>query len=208
MASYLEDRLSSDRARSRAFWSSRAQEDSVLPALDPSEAQGHRAGDDNTRHLDVAVHDDLLYVVAEIGHGSQRALPDGLLRLDARRGQAKGRVDDSVGVKQTVEGVEVSGITGSQPPKDNRFARIGHIRVSRWRPRDHPCKCRWRARGTRRSGRRSEYRSVGHDVGIVLAGDAAELVNFELREHLEGVGLPPVRELFAKTRQHAIPLYV
>jgi predicted peroxiredoxin len=49
---------------------------------------------------------------------------------------------------------------------------------------------------------------VGHDVGIVLAGDAAEFVKSELRERLEGVGLPPVRELFAKARQHAIPVYV
>ena len=49
---------------------------------------------------------------------------------------------------------------------------------------------------------------VGHDVGIVLAGDAAELVRSELRERLEGIGLPPVRELFAKARQHAVPVYV
>jgi predicted peroxiredoxin len=49
---------------------------------------------------------------------------------------------------------------------------------------------------------------VGHDVGIVLAGDAAEFVKSELRERLEGVGLPPARELFAKARQHAIPVYV
>ena len=49
---------------------------------------------------------------------------------------------------------------------------------------------------------------VGHDVGIVLAGDAAELVKAELRQRLEGVGLPPVRDLFAKARQYAIPVYV
>ncbi len=49
---------------------------------------------------------------------------------------------------------------------------------------------------------------VGHDIGIVLAGDAAELVKSELRERLEGVGLPPIRELFAKAREHLIPVYV
>ena len=49
---------------------------------------------------------------------------------------------------------------------------------------------------------------VGHDVGIVLAGDAAELLNADVRDGLAGVGLPPLRELFAKARDHAIPVYV
>ena len=37
---------------------------------------------------------------------------------------------------------------------------------------------------------------VGHDVGVVLAGDATELVKIGVRESLEGVGVPPLRDLF------------
>jgi predicted peroxiredoxin len=49
---------------------------------------------------------------------------------------------------------------------------------------------------------------VGHTVGLVLAGDATELVKADVREHLEGLGVPPVRDLFAKARQHEVPVYV
>jgi predicted peroxiredoxin len=49
---------------------------------------------------------------------------------------------------------------------------------------------------------------VGHSVGIVLAGDATELLSAQVRDALEGVGLPPVRELLAKVRQHQLPVYV
>jgi predicted peroxiredoxin len=49
---------------------------------------------------------------------------------------------------------------------------------------------------------------VGHRVAIVLAGDAAELVKRDAREPVEGLGLPPLRDLFAKARQHMVPVYV
>jgi predicted peroxiredoxin len=49
---------------------------------------------------------------------------------------------------------------------------------------------------------------VGHTVGLVLAGDATELAKAEVREHLEGLGVPPVRDLLAKARQHEVPVYV
>jgi predicted peroxiredoxin len=49
---------------------------------------------------------------------------------------------------------------------------------------------------------------VGHSVSIVLVGDASELLRADVREQLEGVGLPPARELVAKVRQHAIPVHV
>ena len=49
---------------------------------------------------------------------------------------------------------------------------------------------------------------VGHDVGVILAGDATELLKSDVRENLEGVGLPPVRDLFTKARQHEEPVYV
>jgi predicted peroxiredoxin len=49
---------------------------------------------------------------------------------------------------------------------------------------------------------------VGHDVSIVLAGDATELLKSSVRDSLEGVGVPAVRELLAKAQQHNLPIYV
>jgi predicted peroxiredoxin len=49
---------------------------------------------------------------------------------------------------------------------------------------------------------------VGQTVGVVLAGDATELVKSDVRERLEGIGVPPMRELLAKARQHGVPLHV
>ena len=49
---------------------------------------------------------------------------------------------------------------------------------------------------------------VGHMVGVVLAGDATELLKADVRERLEGLGVPPLRDLIAKARQHEVPVYV
>jgi predicted peroxiredoxin len=49
---------------------------------------------------------------------------------------------------------------------------------------------------------------VGHATGLLLAGDATELLQASARERVEGVGLPPARELFAKLREHEVPVYV
>lgn len=49
---------------------------------------------------------------------------------------------------------------------------------------------------------------VGQHVGVLLAGDATELVKSDARKRLEGVGLPPMRELVEKLVRHAIPVYV
>lgn len=49
---------------------------------------------------------------------------------------------------------------------------------------------------------------VGQSARLVLAGDATELIKADRRESMEGIGLPPGRELFAKLRQHEIPVYV
>jgi predicted peroxiredoxin len=49
---------------------------------------------------------------------------------------------------------------------------------------------------------------VGQSVSLVLAGDATELVIAATRDVVEGVGLPPIRELFAKVRQHEVPVFV
>jgi predicted peroxiredoxin len=49
---------------------------------------------------------------------------------------------------------------------------------------------------------------VGQEVAIILGGDAAELLLEDTAERLEGVGVPPARELLAKLREHDIPVYV
>ena len=49
---------------------------------------------------------------------------------------------------------------------------------------------------------------VGHDVAIVLGGDATELLSEETASGLEGVGVPPARELLAKLRENDVPVYV
>lgn len=49
---------------------------------------------------------------------------------------------------------------------------------------------------------------IGHDVAIVLAGDGAEIVTGDTAETMEGVGVPPVRELLAKLKDHEVPVYV
>ena len=49
---------------------------------------------------------------------------------------------------------------------------------------------------------------VGHDVAIVLVGHAAEVVIGQNAEKLEGIGVPPMRELLAKAREHSVPVYV
>jgi predicted peroxiredoxin len=49
---------------------------------------------------------------------------------------------------------------------------------------------------------------VGHDVAIVLAGDGAEIVVGENPHTIEGVGVPTMRELLDKVRDHDVPVYV
>ena len=49
---------------------------------------------------------------------------------------------------------------------------------------------------------------VGQDVSVILGGDATELLIGDTAERLEGVGLPPARELLAKLRDHAVPVFV
>ena len=49
---------------------------------------------------------------------------------------------------------------------------------------------------------------AGHSVGLILAGDATELLKQQTRESIEGLGVPPLRDLFAKARQHDLPIYV
>ncbi len=49
---------------------------------------------------------------------------------------------------------------------------------------------------------------IGHQVGVVLAGDATEFLRPDVLDRVEGVGLPPARELLSKAREHAVPIYV
>ena len=47
------------------------------------------------------------------------------------------------------------------------------------------------------------------DIGrVVLAGDATDLVIEDNLQRLEGVGVPPARELLGKLKEHEVPLYV
>jgi predicted peroxiredoxin len=49
---------------------------------------------------------------------------------------------------------------------------------------------------------------TGQECAVVLAGDATELVSRETAEGVEGVGVPPARELLAKLRDNQVPVYV
>ena len=49
---------------------------------------------------------------------------------------------------------------------------------------------------------------AGHSAGILLAGDASEVLKAEIRSTLEGVGLPPLRDLIVKAVEHAVPVFV
>lgn len=49
---------------------------------------------------------------------------------------------------------------------------------------------------------------VGQDTSIVLGGDATELLLGDNAERTEGVGVPAVRDLLAKLRDHAVPVFV
>ena len=49
---------------------------------------------------------------------------------------------------------------------------------------------------------------AGQECAVVLAGDATELVSRETADGIEGVGVPPARELLQKLLDNAVPVYV
>jgi predicted peroxiredoxin len=49
---------------------------------------------------------------------------------------------------------------------------------------------------------------VGHDVTVVLAGDATELLLGNNAQQMQGVGVPPVRDLLGKLRDRGATVYV
>jgi predicted peroxiredoxin len=48
----------------------------------------------------------------------------------------------------------------------------------------------------------------GQECGVVLVGDATELVSRETAERIEGVGIPPARELVQKLLDNRVPIFV
>lgn len=49
---------------------------------------------------------------------------------------------------------------------------------------------------------------IGHETGVVLAGDATEFLRAEVLDEVEGLGVPPARELLSKARERGVPIYV
>jgi predicted peroxiredoxin len=49
---------------------------------------------------------------------------------------------------------------------------------------------------------------IGQETAIILGGDATELLVGDNAERMEGVGVPPARDLLAKLRDHAVPVFV
>jgi predicted peroxiredoxin len=49
---------------------------------------------------------------------------------------------------------------------------------------------------------------VGQQPEVVLAGDAAEIVLGDNLDRIEGVGVPPMRDLVGKLRDNGVPFYV
>jgi predicted peroxiredoxin len=46
------------------------------------------------------------------------------------------------------------------------------------------------------------------ECAVVLAGDATELIARETADRIEGVGVPPARDLLQKLVDNAVPVYV
>ena len=49
---------------------------------------------------------------------------------------------------------------------------------------------------------------VDQSARIVLAGDATEILRADVRDALEGVGVPTLREVVAKAVDRAVPVHV
>ena len=49
---------------------------------------------------------------------------------------------------------------------------------------------------------------VGQTARIVLAGDASEIVKADVREAVEGVGVPALRDLVAKAKANGVSIHV
>jgi predicted peroxiredoxin len=50
-------------------------------------------------------------------------------------------------------------------------------------------------------------REAGHDVEVILAGDAVVLFHPTVAENVQPVGFPPLKELMAFAQTNGIPVY-
>ncbi|MGH2772439.1 MAG: hypothetical protein ACRDIU_04795 [Actinomycetota bacterium] len=48
----------------------------------------------------------------------------------------------------------------------------------------------------------------GDEVAFILGGDSADILVGEAAEAVEGLGLPPLRELLEKVKKHSLAVYV
>ena len=48
----------------------------------------------------------------------------------------------------------------------------------------------------------------GQECAVALVGDATELVSREKAEQVEGVGIPPAKELLQKLLDNRVPVFV
>ena len=49
---------------------------------------------------------------------------------------------------------------------------------------------------------------AGHETELVLLGEATYLMKDSVADQIDGVGWPPLSELFPKVIKHGIPVYV
>ena len=49
---------------------------------------------------------------------------------------------------------------------------------------------------------------AGHEPAIILLGDAVVLMNDAVVDSVQGIGLPPLKELITKSIEHEVPIYV
>ena len=49
---------------------------------------------------------------------------------------------------------------------------------------------------------------AGHETAVVLMGDAVVMMDDAVANSVQGVGFPPIRELFAKLVENKVPVYV
>ena len=49
---------------------------------------------------------------------------------------------------------------------------------------------------------------IGHEAGIILMGEAAPLVKDSLSQQVQGVGMPPLKELIEFVVAHEVPISV
>ena len=49
---------------------------------------------------------------------------------------------------------------------------------------------------------------AGQSTGLLLLGDAAEVLVPQVRDVLEGLGIPPLRDLVSKAHDSSLPVFV